>query len=330
MSASEPLDSPPGRFQAYLELLRLPNLFTAAADVVMGFLVTHEVIESQEGWLLGLQAAVSALLEQWGLLGLLVAASMLLYAGGVVLNDVFDFSIDKEERPSRPLPSGRVSLSAARRLGWSLLLVGAALGWGAGLLSHDIRPGVVATLLAGCVVLYDGLLKRTPLGPIGMGACRALNVLLGMSVLVGSWDTYHLLIAGGIGVYIVGVTWYARNEAWESSRLQLVLAVVVMLVGIGLLAWLPSWTEPSDQLRGDLSRWYLMMSILGALIGWQCLRAVVDPQPLRVQLAVKQSILSLVILDAVVCFALRGTGAAVVVVLFLVPAVLLGRWSYST
>lgn len=315
MTASEPLDSPPNRFQAYLELLRLPNLFTAAADVVMGFLVTHELIESQEGWLLGM----------------LAAASMLLYAGGVVLNDVFDFQVDAEERPARPLPSGRVSLDAARRLGWTLLLVGVALGWGAGLLNQGVWPGAVASLLAACVVLYDGFLKRTPFGPLGMGACRALNVLLGMSVLAGPWESYHLLIAGGIGVYIVGVTWYARNEAWESNRLQLVLAVVVMLAGIGLLAWFPKWTDQTiPHLGGSLSRWYLMTSILGALIGWQCLRAVLDPQPLQVQLAVKQSILSLVILDAVVCFALRGTGAAVVVVLFLVPAVLLGRWSYST
>ncbi len=315
MTSSEPLDSPSDRFRAYLELLRIPNLFTAAADVVMGFLITHELIGSQEG----------------GLLAALVGASVLLYAGGVVLNDVFDFKVDLQERPARPLPSGRICVTSARRLGWLLLLLGVALGWVAGWLSQGIWPGVAACLLAGCVVCYDGFLKRTPLGPVGMGACRALNVLLGMSVLAGPWEAYHLLIAGGIGLYIVGVTWYARNEAWESNRLQLILAIVVMLGGIGMLAWLPNWTNQTvPQIQVDPSRWYLIMGILGALIGWQCLRAVLDPQPLQVQLAVKQSILSLVILDAVVCFALRGTGAAIVVVLFLVPAVLLGRWSYST
>ena len=31
------------------------------------------------------------------------------------------------------------------------------------------------------VVAYDGVLKNTPLGPVAMGSCRTLNVLLGMS-----------------------------------------------------------------------------------------------------------------------------------------------------
>ena len=32
----------------------------------------------------------------------------------MALNDVFDAELDQEERPERPIPSGRVSLSAAR------------------------------------------------------------------------------------------------------------------------------------------------------------------------------------------------------------------------
>ncbi len=53
--------------------------------------------------------------QRW-LLAPLVAASTLLYASGVVLNDVFDLRRDARERPERPLPSRRVSLPAARRL----------------------------------------------------------------------------------------------------------------------------------------------------------------------------------------------------------------------
>jgi len=45
---------------------------------------------------------------------------------------------------------------------------------------------------------------------------------------------------------------------------------------------------------------------------------------------VRQSIFSLVILDAVACFAVRGTTAAIVVVLLLVPALILGQWLEST
>ena len=48
---------------------------------------------------------------------LLLLASACLYCGGMVWNDYFDRAQDKLERPSRPIPSGRVSPGeAARRL----------------------------------------------------------------------------------------------------------------------------------------------------------------------------------------------------------------------
>ena len=40
----------------------------------------------------------------------------------MVLNDAFDIDLDREEQPYRPLPSGRISLAAARWLGWNLLV----------------------------------------------------------------------------------------------------------------------------------------------------------------------------------------------------------------
>ena len=43
------------------------------------------------------------------------------------------------------------------------------------------------------------------------------------------------------------------------------------------------------------------------------------------QVAVKQGILSLVILDAAVCYATRGMQPAVAVLLLLLPATMLGR-----
>ena len=46
----------------------------------------------------------------------LLVASGCLYTAGMVLNDVFDYEIDRHERPFRPLPSGRISLGAARGL----------------------------------------------------------------------------------------------------------------------------------------------------------------------------------------------------------------------
>ena len=49
---------------------------------------------------------------------------MVLYASGTALNDVFDFEIDRAERPGRPLPSGRVSSRSAAWLGGLGLVLG--------------------------------------------------------------------------------------------------------------------------------------------------------------------------------------------------------------
>lgn len=303
---------------AWWQLLRAPNVFTALADVAMGFLVTHASAKPHEQF------------------AALAAASACLYMAGMVLNDFFDRELDALERPERPIPSGRVSPGAARTLGFGLLGAGLAAGGAASLLAGDARSVLVALALATAVVAYDAWLKRTPLGPLAMGACRSLNVLLGMSAGI-AWHPMHWIVAAGIGTYIAGVTWFARTEAAESHRGQLALATVVLLAGLALLAWYPSWwtpelavvSWPKYALRLG-QQWYLFWGVLAVLLAWRAARAIVDPSPLNVQRAVRNCIMSLIVLDAAVCVGVRGPyhGAAIVLLIF--PAMLLGRWLYST
>jgi hypothetical protein len=317
--------SRPSRVRAYLGLLRAPNLFTSAADVMMGFLFVQVSTGKPEEWEMRRADAY--------LLGMLVASSILLYAAGVVLNDVYDAAADRKQRPERPIPSGRVSLKAAQWLGWELLLLGAALPWTIALPLGQYRAALVAAALAACIVFYDVILKRTPLGPVAMGACRVLNVLLGMSVLAGPWRAEHWLVAGGIGVYVTGLTWFARHEEKISPQWTLACATGVMLAGIAMLGLLPETAADSQFITAvaDSSRqWHLGMAMIGAIIGWRCLWAVVEPVPYRVQVVVTHGIMSLVILDAFVCYAARGVFWAVVILLLLVPAMTLGRWIRAT
>ncbi len=302
---------------AYLQLFRLPNAFTALADVAMGFLLTHDMQRFEPTP------------RTIGPLVLVAIASLLLYTAGMVLNDVYDAEIDARERPERPIPSGQIPLGRARWLGLEMLVFGVACGFLASFLVDDPRPGLVALLLAGCVWFYDALAKRTPLGPVAMGGCRFLNALLGMSIAGIPWDGGNWMVALGLGVYIAGVTWFARTEARESSRLHLALATLVMGGGLLLLAWFPAWTERILPPRN----WIFFWSVIALLIGWRCLRAVAVPSPPHVQGAVKQCILSLIVLDAAVSFAAQGTTGlvwALAVLMLLVPTMYLGRWIYST
>src|SRR4051812_20139748 len=174
------------RVTAWLQLLRLPNVFTAAADVTMGYVITNGEVQS------GLH------------FGLLIAASCSLYLSGMVLNDVFDAEVDAAEQAGRPIPSGRISLRAATILGWALWFTGIICSWIVTCLANDWRPGIVATFLGFTILMYDGALKNSRLAPLLMGECRFLNVLLGMSLLILPWGKSELLIAAGVGIYIAG------------------------------------------------------------------------------------------------------------------------------
>jgi 4-hydroxybenzoate polyprenyltransferase len=286
------------------------------ADVLLGFFFTH--------------LAVGA---GWPALALLLGSSSCLYMAGMVLNDLFDFELDSLERPHRPLPSGRIHASTARWLGIALIMAGVVLGWLVGWLTLTWRPGIVATALAVLVVVYDASLRRTPLAPLVLGGCRGLNVLLGMSLAPYAWHPVNYTVAGGIGLYILGVTWFARDEAQTSHRLQLALATVLLLAGIGVLAAYPSLADAAlaDVSRPIfLARWRLLMLLLATLIGWRCVRAIAVPSPANVQGAVKYCIVSLIVLDAAVCFTVRGWAGAVPILALLVPTLFLGRWVYST
>jgi 4-hydroxybenzoate polyprenyltransferase len=295
----------------FLQLMRLPNIFTAMADVAMGFLFVKGDADLSDFWVLGV----------------LLASSSLLYIGGVVLNDVVDHELDTIERPNRPLPSGRVTPRAACLFGGIALFVGTALGWAVALAVGRLLPGVVATLLAACVLIYNGMLKHTPLGPVAMGGCRMLNVFLGMSVIAGSFAAENWLVAGGIGLYIAGVTWFARTEATRSSRLPLVLAATMMLLGIAMIACVP-WTGTDRVLtviRNQPTGWLLLMLLMGAMIGWRCVAAIVKPDSVWVQRAVAHAVLSLIMLDASACFVIRGPYFAAAILLLMLPAMFISR-----
>jgi 4-hydroxybenzoate polyprenyltransferase len=307
---------------AWLQLLRLANVLTAVADVMMGYLVTHGDLRPP------LQFA------------LLVLSSSLLYLSGMVLNDVFDADEDARERPERPIPSGRISLRSAAAVGWAMLTSGVLVAGLASYAAGDGRPAMVAMLLAGCIVLYDRVLKRTWLAPVAMGACRMLNVLLGMSLgplatEVASpyvrWGTAGaVLIALGVGLYVVGVTVFARTEARDSSRRRLAFGLIVLLVGMTLLAAVPMLTDYDPPLVVGRNGWYLLWVLLGLVTARRCAIAVAQPTPERVQAAVRHCVQSIIALDAAVCVGYAGPFWGLAVLALIFPTLAMAQWLKAT
>jgi 4-hydroxybenzoate polyprenyltransferase len=307
------------RLRAYAQLVRLPNVFTAIADIALGAL------------------AAGALPSRWLAFIVLALNSCCLYSAGMVWNDYFDLEQDKKERPFRPLPSGRIALGAAFFLGVGLFAAGVIFALLAGRLlslwrEGDVQGGMVWTplvlsfFLILAILFYDIWLKRTVFGPIGMGACRFLNVLLGLSIAgsVASWRNVHL--AAVVGIYIVGVTWFARTEARTSNQRMLIAAGCVMVVGLLLALPVPLSVEEPN---GGTLLFPFFLVALGFIIGLPVCQAVVTPTPPQVQAAVKRAIMGLVLLDSLLALPFAGLWALLLLIL-LVPALNLGGWIYST
>ena len=319
------------RILPYLQLMRLSNVFTAIADIVMGFLF------------------VSRSLNPVGVFLLLCVTSALLYTSGMVLNDVFDVEKDTAERNKRPIPSGKVSLLFARRLGFGLMIAGLIFALFACFADKSAAGGIyrfripiIAVVLAITILAYDWWLKKTPLSPLAMGSCRFFNVLLGMSggaafenSNIFGFGLGHGLAAGGIGVYIAGVTLFARTEARVSSRAMLGFALTIMVGGLlmlGSLAFIDVSHLPFDIPRFGTTVWPALLMLMSVSVVRVCLMAIYDPVPQRVQQAIKQSLLTLIFLDAAVCL-LVAPGQpfyAVGVLAMLVPMMWLGRYIRST
>jgi 4-hydroxybenzoate polyprenyltransferase len=325
--AAPPATGQPLRWLPLAQLLRLPNVFTAMADIGLAAFTT------------------GSLPDQIVPFVLLLVASSCLYCAGMVWNDYFDFDQDLRERPFRPLPSYRVSMSAAVKLGLGLLVAGVVFAALSGYRNDGwyFSPVVVAVLLVGAILLYDAQLKRTWAGPISMGLCRFLNVLLGLTVAVDTTiPVWGFVLALVIGTYIVGVTWFARKEALVSKEIELTAAAVVMLAAMPLALFLPvlggqrgrtpqGSGDTLSFLLGDLGHIlfpYLLVAF-GFFVGIPAIKAIWNPGPRQVQAAVKRSVLGLILLDAVLATALAGT-PGLLLVLLLPLSMFLGKWVYST
>lgn len=148
----------PASLVGYIQLTRPANLITAAADVAAGYAIAGA--------------------SDWGALAPLMLAGILLYGGGVVLNDAFDAPRDASDRPERPIPAGRATRAGAFVFGALLLLGGVTVAALVG-----VASALMATAIALVAALYDAYAKHHALsGALAMATARALNLLLGVSV----------------------------------------------------------------------------------------------------------------------------------------------------
>lgn len=266
--------------RAYLTLTRPANLVTAIADVLAGMAIAHY-------FLLPHPAAAPV--------GWLALATVGLYGGGVVFNDVFDAELDAIERPERPIPSGVVSKSSAALWGSILLLIGITASFG-----MNPTAGLLAIGIAVVSLVYDKFGKHHSwLGPLNMGLCRGLNLLLGISIVpeqLGiSIIPEQVLPSAWVGLvpvaYIAAITMISRGEVHGGSSGILRLAGLLYALVIGCVAAVAQW-------RGQLGTALPFLLLFGYYIFPPLWQAVKEPIGRNIGLAVRAGVLSLIVMNA--------------------------------
>jgi 4-hydroxybenzoate polyprenyltransferase len=302
-----------GSLQDWAQLVRLPNVFTLISDCVAAAVVTGTLI-----W--PLSVFIPALL-----------ASLCAYWAGMILNDVVDLEEDRQSRPHRPLVAERISPAIAGHVATGMLMIGPILIL-AVTTFHTSQPlwmgaaFLSAVLLSLAVRSYDSPLKGTPLGPLLMGLCRSLNILMvGCTMLATSqievFPPPLLAFAAGVGLYILGVTVYARREEQQSSAVGLVLGIVLEVAGIVVIGCLPLWAAEEQVWTLNPRQGYpLLLGLIGLTVINRGVSGVLHPIPRKVQLAVKHAILTLILVDAAVVLMWAGAWYGSAVVALLLPA----------
>ncbi|GAA4722797.1 UbiA family prenyltransferase [Isoptericola chiayiensis] len=275
------------RWRDLAELVRVPAALTVPGDTLAG--------AAAAGWPCGRRTAA------------LPVASACLYWAGMALNDWADRDLDADERPERPIPSGRVRPDQALAVAGALTTAGLAAAAVAGR-----RPTAIAAVLAGAVWAYDVVAKPTPFGPVVMASTRFLDVLMG-----GAGHRAALAPATTVAAHVLAVTLVSRGEVHGTTS-DLGRVAVATTAGVGLAAAASGRGAPSTLVTGTA----LAATFAGTVLPAQ-LDVVRTPDAATARRATGVGLRGLVPLQAAL-LAGRGAYRAAAGVLAAVPLARLG------
>lgn len=138
-------------FKDIMRLVRWSNLlFLAALVWVMEKWVATPIL---------VKAAFGEQLPGYMLL-LIILATVLIAAGGYVINDYFDVKIDRINRPDEVIVTRSISKPAAMRLSMILSGIGIACGIAVAVLLKSLTIGILFVLIPGLLWFYSSSYKR--------------------------------------------------------------------------------------------------------------------------------------------------------------------------
>lgn len=153
----------------YLRLMRLPNLvFIGIVLWTMNYWVAAPIVH-----LSGCPTL------PWWMFTLITAATILVAAGGYVINDYFDVKIDRINRPDELIVTRTVDKERTMNLFIGLTATGIALGIAAAIAARSMQLGIIFILIPGLLWFYSSAYKRQLIiGNLIIALCTALVPML--------------------------------------------------------------------------------------------------------------------------------------------------------
>jgi 4-hydroxybenzoate polyprenyltransferase len=273
--------------------MRPANIVTSVADVLAGIAISGYVVNRNFSI-----PDISPIL-------LLTLSTIGLYGGGVVFNDVFDAKLDLVERPERPIPRGAVSIKEGAFLGSILLLIGVIAALFVNIVSALLSVSIVIAAL-----FYDKWSKHHAIaGPLNMGFCRGLNLLLGISIVSSSVAVWWFLAIVPV-LYIAAITMISRGEVHGGSKSTLYLAAFFYCVVISSILF---FAFPAKTM------WWSIVFLLpfSIMIFSALIKAIRLPSPKNIGLAVKSGVIALILMNASWAAAFDAINLAFLILLLL-------------
>lgn len=209
--------------KTYMTLFRVSNLPTVWSNVLAAILLC-------------------AASFSWADLFVLMLSMSLFYCGGMALNDICDAEIDLQQRPTRPIPGGKISKVQAKTATVALFILAFALLFA---LPYGVRAALASVVLAVLIVLYDLYHKGNPFSVLLMAGCRLMVYVVAAVGVAGNLNGAVLIVGLLQFGYIILLSVMARIEngrphGFSYPVIPLMLAGICLVDGICLAVTLRS------------------------------------------------------------------------------------------
>lgn len=273
-----------------MQLIRWSNLFFLGA-----------LIYVMEKWVVVPILDDVAFGEQlpWYIVLLIAVATILIAAGGYVINDYFDIKIDRINRPDQLIVSQYISKENAMRLSIILSGVGMACGLVVAWLLRSSTIGILFAIIPGLLWFYSSSYKRllivgnvtiallSALSPMMVAIANVAQLQLKYSSILPYTTLEHDIYAwvGGFSLFAFLLTWireivkdlqdqmgdrelecHSMPIVWGNTVTKIVVTALIVLT-TALIVWLWYSVLPFDRTWSSFSTRYIALGILIPLWG---------------------------------------------------------------